>query len=164
MPFKSSTSGPFHDDSCKMTEWGSRAHFANFKKAANQNIEPKKYPSDYPANINWLFTPRLAGFIYFHLWNSLQAMNLSEQGGREEQGCPWQQSVSCFYIQGQRGTNDTTWIHYCDTGVCTGKICCPAEKWRGQKKEGYTSSKVVMRVRYYKVWVKNPNIREGTVT
>lgn len=48
-------------------------------------------------------------------------MNLSEQGGWEGQGCPWQQSASCFYVQGQRGSNDATGIHDCDTG----KFCCP---------------------------------------
>lgn len=95
----------------------------------NQNTKATKYPSDYTTNINCLFTSRLGDFIYFHLWNSLQALNLSEQGGWEGQGCPWQQSVSYFYIQGRRGTNDTTRIHYCDTGACTGEFCCPAAKW-----------------------------------
>lgn len=114
------------NDSCKMTKCRGEGEI----KGANQNIKPTKYPSDYTTNINWLFTPRLGDFIYFHLWNSLQAMNLSEQRGWEGQGCPWQQRVSCFYIQGQRGTSDTTWIHDCDTGACTGKFCCPAEKKR----------------------------------
>lgn len=118
-------------------------------KGANQNIKTTKYPSDHTTNINWLFTPRLGDFIYFHLWNSLQAMNLSEQGGWEGQGCPWQQRVSCFYIQGQHGTSDTTWIHDCDTGTCTGKFCCPAEK--------KSDAAIKKRNRHAGIWIKESN-------
>lgn len=126
------------------------------KKAEDQNLKPQNILlTTYLANISWLFTPRLGDFIYFHLWKSLRAMNPSEQGGREEQGCPWQQSVSCFYIQGQRGTNDTTWIHYCDTGACTGKFCCPAEKW-GEVVGGENKLDIA------KFGLKTPILEKGT--
>lgn len=63
------------------------------------------------ANINWLFTPRLGDFIYFHLWKSRRAMNLSEQGGWEEQGRPWQLDVSSFHNQGQCGASDSLYMN-----------------------------------------------------
>lgn len=59
------------------------------------------------ANINWLFTPRLDDFIYFHLWKSRGGMNLSEQRGWEERGRPWQLDVRSFHNRGWCRTSDS---------------------------------------------------------
>lgn len=62
-------------------------------------------------NINYLFTPRLDDFIYFHLWKSHRGMNLSEQRGGEEQGRPWQLDVRSFHNQGQYRTSDSLYLN-----------------------------------------------------
>lgn len=52
-------------------------------------------------------------------------MNLSEQGGREEQGCPWQLDVSSFHNQGRRRTSDSLGMNSLPTHTQVDKFTPP---------------------------------------